>query len=74
MGNPVSYANKEAGSPDSRAEARSLSRPYFLSAQCASHGGSCIGNAVAYAGTGIGWMEDKSCYVKDVGRERLRLC
>ena len=30
------YNKKESGSPDSRAEARSLQRPYFLSAECAS--------------------------------------
>ena len=28
--------NKESGEPDSRAGARSLQRPYFLSAECAS--------------------------------------
>ena len=28
--------NKESGDPDSRAGARSLQRPYFLSAECAS--------------------------------------
>ena len=27
--------NKESGDPDSRAGARSLKRPYFLSAKCA---------------------------------------
>lgn len=28
--------NKESGEPDSRAEARLLQQPYFLSAECAS--------------------------------------
>ena len=30
------YNKKESGEPDSRAEARSLQRPYFLGAECAS--------------------------------------
>ena len=30
------YNKKESGEPDSRAGARSLQRPYFLSAECAS--------------------------------------